>query len=80
MTKTINELDTKKLKLIDLALTELATEIKDDKSSLLNKLICRYITLEDLEDFCDLHAGEYALKQHEASGREFVKLSDLLKN
>lgn len=77
MTKTINELDTKKLKLIDLALTELATEIKDDKSSLLNKLICRYITLEDLEDFCDLYAGEYALKQHEASGKKLVRLSDL---
>ena len=33
MTKKINDLATKKLKLIDLALTELATEIKEDKSS-----------------------------------------------
>lgn len=77
MTKKINDLATKKLKLIDLALTELATEIKEDKSSLLNKLICRYITLEDLEDFCDLYAGKYALKQHEESGKKLVSLSDL---
>ena len=77
MTKIIKTSDIKKLKLIDHALTELATEIKDDKSSLLNKLICSYITLEDLEDFCDLYAGEYALKQHEESGKKLVRLSDL---
>lgn len=77
MTKTINALDIKKLKLIDHALTELATEIQEDKSNLLKKLICRYITHEDLEDFCDLYAAEYAFKQHEASGKKLVKLSDL---
>lgn len=80
MTKTIQALDINKLKLIDYALTELAIEIKEDKSVLLNKLICRYITEEDLEDFCDLYAGEYALKQYESSGGKFVPLSDLLKN
>lgn len=77
MTKIIKASDIKKLNAIDHALTELTTEIKEDKSILLNKLICRYITLEDLEDFCDLYAGEYAFKQHEASGKKLVKLSDL---
>ena len=77
MAHKINALDIKKLKLIDHALSELAAEIQEDKSILLNKLICRYITQEDLEDFCDLYAGEYAFKQHEASGKKLVSLSDL---
>lgn len=77
MSQKINALELQKLKLIDHALTELATGIQEDKSILFNKLICKYITHEDIEDFCDLYAGEYAFKQHEASGKKLVKLSDL---
>lgn len=46
-------------------------------SILLNKLISRYITHKDLEDFCGLYVGEYAFKQLEAFGKKLVKLSDL---
>lgn len=73
----ISKLDNKKLERISSALAELVGETQKDKTFLLNQLICKYISDEDLEDFCDLVLAEYIFAKYEASGKKLVKLSDL---
>lgn len=73
----VSKLDNNKLERINSALAELAEEVQKDKTTLLNQLICNYISDEDLEDFCDLVLAEYVFAKYEASGKKTIKLSDI---
>lgn len=72
MSNITNQSDNEKLEVIDHLLTELSKKIHVEKSHLLNRLICKHVSYEDLEDFCDLHEGEYIKAKIEASERETV--------
>lgn len=77
MSETTYPMDSKKIEVIDQLLTELAAEIHEEKLELLNRLICKYISYEDVEDFYDLFAGEYALARFNASDEEPIDFLSL---
>lgn len=74
MDQNINEINFEEVTRV---LAELSEKIGKDKDALLELLISRYITYENLEDFYDLHLAEYLYAKHKASGEKRISLSDM---